>query len=88
MSGICLTLSTPTKRSKVSKCAKIRNRYNQVPHLTQDTNAKHLVEYLKQLLHEENKKSGNAMQQPMHSYVCGINLKSESSLVLSDLLFT
>ena len=22
---------------KVSKCAKIRNRYNQVPHLTQDT---------------------------------------------------
>ena len=23
---------------KVSKCAKIRNRYNQVPHLTQDTN--------------------------------------------------
>ena len=22
----------------VSKCAKIRNRYNQVPHLTQDTN--------------------------------------------------
>ena len=26
--------------SKVSKCAKIRNRYNQVPHLTQDTNGK------------------------------------------------
>ena len=25
---------------KVSKGAKIRNRYNQVPHLTQDTNAK------------------------------------------------
>ena len=25
---------------KVSKVAKIRNRYNQVPHLTQDTNAK------------------------------------------------
>ena len=24
----------------VSKCAKIRNRYNQVPHLTQDTNGK------------------------------------------------
>ena len=23
---------------KVSKCAKIRNRYNQVPHMTQDTN--------------------------------------------------
>ena len=23
---------------KVSKCAKIRNRYNQVPHLIQDTN--------------------------------------------------
>ena len=26
--------------AKVSKCAKIRNRYNQVPHLTQDTNGK------------------------------------------------
>ena len=26
--------------SKVSKGAKIRNRYNQVPHLTQDTNEK------------------------------------------------
>ena len=25
---------------KVSKCAKIRNRYNQVPHLTQDTKGK------------------------------------------------
>ena len=25
---------------KVSKCAMIRNRYNQVPHLTQDTNGK------------------------------------------------
>ena len=25
---------------KVSKCAKIRNRYNQVAHLTQDTNGK------------------------------------------------
>ena len=27
---------------KVSKGAKIRNRYNQVPHLTQDTNGKYL----------------------------------------------
>ena len=26
------------RRYKVSKGAKIRNRYNQVPHLTQDTN--------------------------------------------------
>ena len=26
--------------SKVSKGAKVRNRYNQVPHLTQDTNGK------------------------------------------------
>ena len=25
--------------------------------------------------------------QPMHSYLCGINLRSESSLLLSDLLF-
>ena len=28
------------KGNKVSKGAKIRNRYNQVPHLTQDTNGK------------------------------------------------
>ena len=28
------------KVNKVSKGAKIRNRYNQVPHLTQDTNGK------------------------------------------------
>ena len=28
------------KRIKVSKGAKIRNRYNQVPHVTQDTNWK------------------------------------------------
>ena len=27
-------------KQNVSKCAKIRNRYNQVPHLTQDTNGK------------------------------------------------
>ena len=25
---------------KISKCAKTRNRYNQVPHLTPDTNGK------------------------------------------------
>ena len=30
----------PFRSSKVSKGAKIRNRYNQVPHLTQDTNRK------------------------------------------------
>ena len=28
------------KNTKVSKGAKIRNRYNQIPHLTQDTNGK------------------------------------------------
>ena len=54
---------------------------------TNRSNAQHLVEYEKQLLYEENKKSGNVMQQPMDSYVCGTNLRSESSLVLSDLLF-
>ena len=32
---VCLVASY-----KVSKGAKIRNRYNQVPHLTQDTNGK------------------------------------------------
>ena len=29
-----------SEATKVSKVAKIRNRYNQVPHLTQDTNGK------------------------------------------------
>ena len=38
---------------------------------TKRSNAQHLVEYYKQLLQDWNKKSGNAMQQPMHSYVCG-----------------
>ena len=41
---------------------------------------------LKTIAPEENKKSGNVMLQSMHSYVCGINLRSESSLVLSDFL--
>ena len=31
--------------------------------------------------------SGHVMQQPMYSYVSGINLRSESSLVVLDLLF-
>ena len=35
----CLILEQTTLY-KVSKGAKIRNRYNQVPHLTQDTNGK------------------------------------------------
>ena len=33
-------LFTFTNSVEVSKGAKIRNRYNQVPHLTQDTNGK------------------------------------------------
>ena len=33
-------LSITLMKEKVSKGAKIRNRYNQVPHLTQDTNGK------------------------------------------------
>ena len=32
--------SSKTSQKKVSKGAKIRNRYNQVPHLTEDTNGK------------------------------------------------
>ena len=35
---------------EVSKGAKIRNRYNQVPHLTQDTNGKQTVKLWKQML--------------------------------------
>ena len=50
---------------------------------TKKSNAQHLVEYEKQLLYEENKKSGNVMQQPMYYYVCGINTSSESILIRS-----
>ena len=50
---------------------------------TKRPNAQHLVEYEKQLLYEENKKSGNVMQQPMDSYVCGINTSSESNINFS-----
>ena len=35
-----LSFKTSYQHIKVSKCAKNRDRYNQVPHLTQDTNGK------------------------------------------------
>ena len=35
---------------KVSKVAKIRNRYNQVPHLTQDTNGSSFKGLIRHLL--------------------------------------
>ena len=54
---------------------------------TKRLNAQHVVEYKTRFLQEENQKSGNVMQQTMHSYVCGINLRSESSFILSDLHF-
>ena len=37
--SVCSNFDSFNKR-KVSNGAKIRNRYNQVPHLTQDTNGK------------------------------------------------
>ena len=54
---------------------------------TKQSNAQHLVEYEKQLLYGENKKSGNVMQQPMDFYICGINMGSESILIRLYLLF-
>ena len=54
---------------------------------TKRSNALHLVEYEKQLLYEENKKSENIMQQPVESYICGISRRSESILIRSYLLF-
>ena len=54
---------------------------------TKWSNAQHLVEYEKELLYEENKKSGNVMQQPMDFSVCGINTSSASILIRSHLLF-
>ena len=53
---------------------------------TKGSNAQHLVEYKKKTIAPGNKKSGSVIQQPMHSYVCGINLRSESSIVMSVLL--
>ena len=38
--NVVSVLATPLEAFKVSKGAKIRNQYNQVPHLTQDTNGK------------------------------------------------
>ena len=38
--AICINYECAVNNPKVSKGAKIRNRYNQVPHLTQDTNGK------------------------------------------------
>ena len=54
---------------------------------TKRLNAQHMVEYKKQLLYEENRKTGNVMQQPMDSCICGINTSSESILIRSYLLF-
>ena len=54
---------------------------------TKRSNAQHLVEYLKQLLQEEKKKIWECHATAYATYVCGKNLRSESSLVLSDLLF-
>ena len=66
---------------------KVKVKKNQTYYHAYQTLIQHLVEYQKQILQEENQKSGNVMQQTMHSYVFGINLRSESSLVLSDLHF-
>ena len=46
------------------------NSYYTINTPTKWSNAQRLVE--KGLLFEENKKTGNVMQQPMDSYVCGI----------------
>ena len=54
---------------------------------TKQSNAQHLVKYEKQLLCEDNQKSGNIMQQPLDSYICGINTSSESILIRSYFLF-
>ena len=36
----------------------------------------------------ENEKSGNVLQKPVATHMCGINMKSESILILPYLLFT
>ena len=51
------------------------------------SDAQQLVKCEKQLASEGESKSGNVMQYPMDSYICGIKTRSESSLILSDLLF-
>ena len=57
----------------------ILNLHSNTP--TKLSNAQHLVE--KQLLYKENQNSGDVMQQPKDSYVCGINTSSESILNMS-----
>ena len=52
------------KIGKVSKGAKIRNRYNQVPHLTQDTNGK--VKKNSQLDTTNESKEGSSFQAGDH----------------------
>ena len=49
---------------KVSKGAKIRNRYNQVPHLTQDTNGKvtNSHEIMAHIIKPNNEGSGEPAQ--------------------------
>ena len=51
------------------------------------SDAQQLVKCEKQLALEGESKSGNVMQYPMDSYICGIKTRSESSLILSDILF-
>ena len=64
---------------KVSKGAKIRNRYNQVPHLTQDTNGS--VHWLPQEKHKVQKSSikGNGIQNSC-SPISGVFIVSLESL--------
>ena len=53
MKSIPSCLVAYVSKVKVSKGAKIRNRYNQVQHLTQDTNGKVTNNLCKALLREE-----------------------------------
>ena len=55
---MCLTIFLPIVLS--NKVAKIRNRYNQVPHLTQDTNGKPFYN-VKQQKREINPKKKDAI---------------------------
>ena len=59
-------------KKKVSKGAKIRNRYNQVPHLTQDANGK-----VKNLQLDTTKESQEVSPFPGGDHKAHINRRSQ-----------
>ena len=78
------------RRFKVSKGAKIRDRYNQVPHLTQDTNGKVTISQLDTTNESQEVSPFRAgdhkahINRRAHAYVqCLYIVKAKHQIVLS-----